>query len=568
MRRHGQLYLVVIALWIGSAAPSLASPEPRGIYRGVSAAVRFDVSPPLGSTIPPPPFRDGLHRELPELATGLEGRPGPEDRDSIVQSEVGGESMPPPILSFDGPPNLYSVSPPQPVGDVGPHHYVAMSNLSFQIYDKAGNSLFGPAANHTLWSGLGGDCDSGLWTAALPIVLYDQFADRWLLTQVTYAGPTYYLCVALSTSPDPLGTYYRYAFPTGSNFLDSPRYGIWRDAYYINTREFSGGGATFAGLGVYAVNRARLLVGDPAPTLISFLVPPGANPHLIGDGLLPADIDGFALPPPASPGLFLGTMDDGGPYGAPQDAVTLWKFVADFANPPSSSFTLARVLPVAPFDSIFPCAPSSRECIPQPSTTRKLDVLSYRQRPTHRLAYRNFGTHESLVTSQSVEAWTNIAGMRWYEIRDPLGSPFIHQQGTYAPVGDGTNRWMGSVAMDRLGNMALGFSASDTVNFPSVRYTGRLVGDPTGTMPQGEVSIVNGHGSQLSSSRWGELTSMNVDPEDDCTFWYVNQWVPVTSAVGWVLRIGAFKFDECLSFRIFADGFDFGSTSAWSAAVP
>ena len=216
-------------------------------------------------------------------------------------------------------------------------------------------------------------------------------------------------------------------------------------------------------------------------------------------------------------------------------------------TPANSSFTLAATVPVAAFDSQFPCSPGSRSCIPQPGTSNKLDILSYRQRPMWRLAYRNYGTHEALVTNQSVEAATNMAGVRWYEVRDPGGTPTIFQQGTYAPgVADGIHRWMGSIAQDKFGNMALGYSASDaTTTYPSVWYTGRLAGDPLGTMPQGEGSIINGTGSQTGSQRWGDYTSMNVDPVDDCTFWYVNEYVPTTSSVGWRLRIGAFRFPEC-----------------------
>ena len=189
----------------------------------------------------------------------------------------------------------------------------------------------------------------------------------------------------------------------------------------------------------------------------------------------------------------------------------------------------------------------------------------------HRLAYRNFGTHEALVTNQSVEASAGIAGLRWYEIRDPDGSPVIYQQGTYAPgVSDGIHRWMGSIAMDAVGNMAIGYSASDgTATYPSVWYAGRLAGDPAGTMPQGEGSIVNGTGSQLSSSRWGDYSSMNIDPVDDCTFWYVNQYIPTTSAVGWRLRVGAFAFPDCSAAGpIFTDDFEDGTTDAWSRVVP
>ncbi|MFZ1640401.1 MAG: IPTL-CTERM sorting domain-containing protein [Candidatus Contendobacter sp.] len=161
-----------------------------------------------------------------------------------------------------------------------------------------------------------------------------------------------------------------------------------------------------------------------------------------------------------------------------------------------------------------------------------------------RLAYRNFGTHQSLVTNQSVEASANVAGIRWWEIRSPNSSPVLYQEGTYSPA-DGLSRWMGSIAQDNAGNMALGYSVSDAATFPGVRYTGRLAGDPLGTMPQGEGTIVNGTGSQTGPQRWGDYTSMSVDPVDDCTFWYVNQWIPTTSPDGWRLRIGAFKFNEC-----------------------
>ena len=379
--------------------------------------------------------------------------------------------------------------------------------------------------------------------------------------QFTAAGPTYFVCVAISTTPDPTGTYYRYAISTGSNFPDYPKVGVGRDAYYFATRDFANG-ATFVGMGVYALNRAQAVAGGPA-TVISFLVPPGGTPYNIGDGLQPADIDGSTLPPPGRPHYYAGTMDQGGPYGAPQDALTLWKFQADFVTPANSTFTLANTLPVAAFDSIFPCTPTSRACIPQLGTANKLDILSYRQRPMHRLAYRNYGTHESLVTNQSVEAVAGIAGLRWYEVRSPNSSPVIYQQGTYAPgATDGIHRWMGSIAMDANGNMALGYSASNATIYPSIWYTGRLAGDPLGTMPQGEGVVINGTGAQTGSNRWGDYTSMNVDPSDDCTFWYVNQYIPTTSSVGWRLRIGSFKFPSCIAG---GGGFAPGTTYVTSA---
>ena len=190
-----------------------------------------------------------------------------------------------------------------------------------------------------------------------------------------------------------------------------------------------------------------------------------------------------------------------------------------------------------------------RNCIPQPGTANQIDHLGYRQRPLFRLAYRNFGTHESLVTNQSVSAGTGpngeVSGIRWWELRSPNSSPVIFQEGTYAPgLTDGIHRWMGSIAMNSLGDIALGFSAANGANpavFPSVFYTARHDGDPPGQMTLGEGSIINGTGSQTGSHRWGDYTSIDIDPTDDTTFWYINEYVPTTSSIGWRLRIGAFN---------------------------
>ena len=535
---------MILSLSAFAAAPVLQGPEVTnaGVFRGVSTAVKFDVSPPLRE-IAPLASKESESFEIPERGTGLEGALGPQDADAALQTTYGPSLIPAPRVSFNGPGNISGVSPPDPVGDVGPNHYVAMSNLSFQIFNKSGGSLYGPALNNTLWAGFGGACQAE--NQGDGIVLYDQLDDRWILSQFTANGPTYYNCLAVSTTPDPTGSYYRWAISNGNNFPDYPKLGMWPDALYFSNREFTGG-STFAGIGAYAINRAQMIAGNPAAQVISFLIPP-TPAYNVGDGLLPSDMDGSTLPPAGSPNYYVGAMDNGGPYGAPQDALTLWKFHVDFAIPANSTFTLANTIPIAAYDTIFPCSPTSRNCIPQPGTTNTVDILSYRQRLMHRLAYRNFGDHESLVTNQAVEAAANMAGIRWWEIRSPNSSPVLYQEGTYAPgIVDTIHRWMGSIAQDSAGNMALGYSASNgTTTYPSVWYTGRLAGDPLGTMPQGEGSIINGTGSQTGSARWGDYTSMNVDPVDDCTFWYVNQWVPTTNAVGWQLRIGAFKFTEC-----------------------
>jgi hypothetical protein len=529
--------------------PSAKSPQPlvRAQYRGVMPVVKFDISPPLRS-MKPLPAKECTLRENEEQGPTPLGPVGRVVPDPVVQRVMGKVGIPEPIISFDGNSNLCGCSPPDPNGAVGPNNVVTMANLHFQIFDKSGNSLFGPAANNTLWSGFGGPCE--IENAGDPIVIYDQLADRWLLSQFTADGPTFFECVALSQTNDPTGSYFRWAISTGTNFPDYPKAGMWPDAYYFSTREFVG--QTFVGVGAYALDRAQALAGDPNPTVVGFLVPPGGTPYNVGDGLLPSDLDGTTPPPGgnANPNYFVGSMDDNGPYGAPQDALTLWEFDYDESTPANSTFVMTNTLPTAAFNSVMGggCA-ATRQCIPQPNTSNEIDHLGYRQRPLFRFAYRNFGTHESLVTNQSVSAGNGpngeVSGIRWWELRSPGTGGIIFQEGTYAPgLTDGIHRWMGSIAMNSLGDIALGYSASNGTNpalFPSSFYTARHDGDPPGQMTLGEGSVICGTGSQTGSPRWGDYTAIDVDPTDDETFWYINQYVPTTSSIGWRLRIGAFN---------------------------
>jgi hypothetical protein len=529
---------------------------PKAVFRGAFSAVRFDISPPLRSMVPitlPAPEGGNREREDDDL-WGTEGPYGPRDVDKVCQNSVGtGTEIPLPDTSFDAFTNMCGCSPPDSDGDVGTNHYVVMVNLHFAIYTKAGALVAGPMANNTLWAGFGGACQAQ--NSGDPVVLHDQLADRWIFTQFTGAAP-FRNCFAISTTPDPTGPYFRYELPVPSNVLpDYPKWGVWPDAYYLSTREVGAGI-----IGAYAIDRAAAIAGTPSAQIISFAAPVGGTPNG-GDGLLPTDLDGTTLPPAGSPNFYVGTMDQGGPYGATQDALSYWRFHVDFTTPANSTFTMTNTIPVATFTSVMPApCPNTRQCIPQPTTTNRIDHLGYRQRPTFRLAYRNFGTHESLVTNQSVDAGTGMSGVRWYEIRTPGTTPTIFQQGTYAPgLTDGIHRWMGSIAMDRAGNMALGYSASDgTAVFPSVRYTGRLVSDPLGTMPQGEGIIHTGTGSQTGSARWGDYTAMTVDPVDDCTFWYVNQYIPTTSPNAWRIRVGSFRFPspQCIPVPVELQSFE------------
>ena len=329
---------------------------------------------------------------------------------------------------------------------------------------------------------------------------------------------------------------------------------MWRDSYLITTREFGVLDPNFYGIGVYGLERNKMIEGDPAARAVSFVLDSSVVPiNLMGDGLLPPDVDGFTKPKNDDPAPIVGSQDNGGPYGAAFDALNVWEFDVKWRSTPVASLTLKAQLPVAEFDSIFPCAPTSRDCLPQPGITdpnQFLDILSYRQRVTWRLAYRNFGSYQTMVTNQSVEATPGMAGERWYEIRRTNGTYTVHQQGTYAP-NDGVHRWMGSIAMDKKGNAALGYSVVNGTNvFPGIRYTGRLAGDPLGQMPLGEGTIINGTGVQTTAnSRWGDYSSMTVDPTDDCTFWYVNEYYTAagqaSSPAGWQTRISSFRLPGC-----------------------
>jgi hypothetical protein len=461
------------------------------------------------------------------------------------------------LLTFEGLSNQdnfnifgFRVNPPDPNGDVGPNHYVEMINLVFAVYDKQGNKLLGPVDTGTLWAGFAvPDCTD---PSGDPVVLYDQLEDRWLLSQFTTRGLIFYNCVAISQTGDPTGAYFRYAFSAGPFFPDYPKYGVWKNSYVLTSRDF--GPTVEYGISVYALEKDKMIEGDPNARSVHFFLDSAVVPiNLIGDGLLPADIDGERSPKAGAAIPVIGTQDDGGPYGAPSDALNVWDLFIKWQATPVASIVFRGSLPVASFDSIFPCAPTSRDCLPEPGITNPsqfLDILSYRQRPTWRLAYRNFGTYEALVTNQSVEALPGVAGVRWYEIRRINGQYSVFQQGTHAP-GDGVHRWMGSIAMDHDGNMALGYSVVNGVDvFPGIRYTGRLAGDPAGQMTLGEATIIDGTGVQrTTNSRWGDYTSMNVDPTDDCTFWYVNEYYTLagqnSSTAGFQTRIGNFRLPSC-----------------------
>jgi hypothetical protein len=527
-------------------AQASASPMPRGyslVRPVVTQAVAFDVSRPVRSLPIAPTNWSPVVQEVHEYD-------GPFPRaisifnDPIVQREMGAQPNAGPILTFEGMANSNNptqVLPPDPDGAVGVNYFVEMVNLVFAVYDKAGNKLSGPTTLGSLWSGFAiTDCAGN---SGDPVVLYDRKNDRWILTQFTSRGPNYWNCVAVSQTSDPRGAYYRYAFAAGPNFPDYPKYGDWSDSYILTSRDFGNNGSY--GISVYGLEKKKMVAGNPNARSVHFLLDSAVVPiATIGDGLLPSDVDGKKQPAAGAPAPIVGTQDNQGGYGATSDALNIYDLTVKWSNPGSSTLTGPVQLAVAPFNSTFPCG-TGRACIPQPGTTAKIDILSYRQRPTFRLAYRLNPTYESLVTNQSVQASAGIAGVRWYEIRRVGGVYSLFQQGTYAPS-DGVDRWMGSIAEDKKGDMGLGFSVSNSTVFPGIRYTGRKVSDALGTMTLHEAVIQAGSGSQTNAAaRWGDYTAMSVDPVDDCTFWYVNEYIKTTSSAGWQTRIGTFKFPGC-----------------------
>jgi hypothetical protein len=492
----------------------------------IRQSIKHDVSPPLRDIARPPKPR-GFREAEPVRRLPVQ-MPKFEQQDSVVQTMIAPLVGTTPGLNFAGVGNgdygfTPDAAPPDTNGAAGATQFVQWVNESFAVFDKTtGAKVLGPVAGNSLWSGFGGGCQTN--NDGDIIVQYDKINNRWIFTQFSVSTTPYLQCVAVSTTSDATGSYNRYAFNYGSTeFPDYPKLGVWPDAYYISFNMFTN---TFTGAQVCAYDGTAMRSGSSA-TQVCF--------HLSSSfgGLLPSDLNGSTLPPAGSPNFFLN-------FGT--NSLNLWKFHVNFVTPASSTLTGPTNIPVAAFTA---ACNGGGACIPQPGTSQKLDSLA--DRLMYRLAYRNFGTYESLVVNHSVAAGgrgqSKTVGLRWYELRNPNGTPTVFQQGTFSP--DSTYRWMGSIAMDKVGNMALGYSASSGSLSPSIRYTGRLVTDPLGTM-EAENTIKAGGGSQLRNlNRWGDYSSMAVDPGDDCTFWYTTEYLKANGTFNWSTQIASFKFPSC-----------------------
>lgn len=460
----------------------------------------------------------------------LDGPGSPAD--DAMQSLISTAAATTPGLGFDGvgqgftgPQGSFTVNsaPPDTNGAVGTTQYVQTVNSAFAVFDKtSGVAVYGPAPINTLFQPLGGRCASD--NDGDPVVVFDKLAQRWVISQFAVTTTPYYQCVAVSQTADATGGYNLYAFSYGSVFPDYPKMGVWPDAYYISFNMFTN---TFQGAKACAYDRASMLAGAPA-TQQCFQLSTSYG------GLLPADLDGTTAPPPGSPGIFMARGSS---------SIYKWLMAVNWANPASTTFSSSPTsLPVAAYSA----ACNGGTCIAQKDVSQKLDSLA--DRLMSRLAYRNLGTYDSVVVTHSVQIGNFRKGgntaVRWYEVRNPRTATAVYQQGTFNP--DTAFRWMGSMAQDKLGNMALGYSVSSPTLFPGIRYTGRAFNDTLGTM-QAESTILAGTGSQSGSnlSRWGDYSSMTVDPVDDCTFWYTTEYLKTTGAFNWSTRIASFKFPTC-----------------------
>ncbi|PLW99180.1 MAG: hypothetical protein C0593_03870 [Marinilabiliales bacterium] len=483
----------------------------------ISKAYHFDKTPELRNMSPiMPQYRERKWKDQiiknPSVEMSFENNQGDmlaPTYDATLQMSDGAKGSRGPEVNVAGIPNVNGVYPPDTDGDVGPNHYMQMINLSFAVWDKEGNQLYGPVDNSTLWQGF-----IGPWTGSNdgdPIVLYDDMADRWLASQfaINVGNGKYYELVAVSATPDPLGEWYRYAFEYDV-FIDYPKLGVWSDAYYMTTNNFNGG---FVGMGAHAYERDAMLAGDPDAQMAYFELN-----SWVGFSMQPADCDGIA-PPEGEPGVFITKGDN--------NDLDVYEFSVDWENPDNTTFEMVYSIPVSYYNS-------NVWGIPQPNTSQELDALS--SMIMFRMQYRNMCEHQAMVLNHTVKTGS-VAGIRWYELRKTDAEWELYQEGTFAP-GDGLNRWMGSIAMNANGDIALGYTVSNSLIYPSIRYTGRAADDPLGEMTFTETEAVPGTGSQSNISRWGDYSKTSVDPVNDSVFWHTNEYMTNS----WKTRIVSFTF--------------------------
>jgi hypothetical protein len=443
--------------------------------------------------------------------------------------------------------------------------------------------LYGPIATNTIFAGFGGPCEAR--ANGDVVARYDQLAERWLVVmpifrrvappppsavetpappgqlarpgQAASPGPaavpgpppplppapqrgqrggqaggataapgTYAMCYAVSTSADPLGSYYRYAFERPL-FPDYPRPAVWPDGYYVPTST----GDDVIQKHACAVDRRRMLKGEPATEQCAIVE--GAN------FLNTADLEGTRLPPAGTPNIIMAAGGAQLKNDFDDDGIYVWQFHVDWEVPSNTRLTGPVKIAVAPYQYL--CNGQLTNCVPQPGVDRRLDAQG--DKIMARLLYRNLGTHESLVAVHSVNTRIGGGGVRWYEFRlNEKREPALYQQGTYAP--DSFFRWMASPAIDRQGNIAIGYSFGGPSHFPGQRIAARLASDPKGQLTFAETVLAEGQAAQTTTLRWQDYTQTAMDPDDDCTIWYVGDYLK-EGAPSYSTRIGAVRIPEC-----------------------
>ncbi len=432
---------------------------------------------------------------------------------------------------------------------IGPNHIVQVINgAGIAIYSKkgamfdtTGKVLYGSVPSKTVFKDFGGACEAANFGDV--VVRYDQLADRWLYVMPIFnriqgrPEEPYSVCYALSKSPDPMGAYYRYEFRR-KLFPDYPRPAIWPDGYYVP----SSTGDNVIQKHACIVDRAAMLTGKDA-----------TEQCLIIDGvnfLNNADIDGQTLPPSGAPNIMMAAGGSQLKQVFEDDGIYFWKLHVDWANPKNTAAMGPVKIPVAPYHYL--CNGQLTNCVPQPGTTTRLDAQG--DKLMQRLTYRNFGDHQSMVVTHSINSSPGAAGgVRWYEFRiDPKGDPYLYQQGTYAP--DESYRWMASAAMDRMGNIGIGYSFGGTPNFVGQRFAARMAGDPLGQLTFHETVLASGQGVQARGNRWVDYPTTAMDPSDDCTFWYVGDYFK-EGATALTTKIGGFRLPGCLQRNLSGSAF-------------
>ena len=481
--------------------------------------------------------------------------------DPVRQSGVPRQSMPVKLLDFAGQghatsPSTQTGTPPDTNGAVGPNHYVQVVNGGIEVWNKQGGVVAASKLVKALWTNYQGtNAGNGCSTRndGDPVVLYDQLADRWFITQFSLPnqsrrqGPSFQ-CVAVSQTGDPTGAYWLYDFRYATGVNDYGKFGVWPDAYYATFNLYASG-TTFSGVDLCAYDRKSMLSGAPA-TQQCFLQAytagqpcPAPQPFTIF-GVQPINLDGPIAPPIGTEGFFV--QFDYSACTGPFNQLDMWKMHVDWTTPASSTLTGPTVLNVADFTPTCDFN-QGNHCVPEPGNVT-LDAID--DRVMFRFTYRNFGTHESLLLNHSVVGGAG-SGIRWYEIRSPrANAPVVYQQGTYAPS-DSLWRWMGSIAQDQARNFALGYSVSSTSQDPSIAWTGRLQGDALGQMGQMETIIDLGTGVENDDyppqrrGRWGDYSNMSIDPTDDCTFWFTTELFRTSGTSSWDTQIASVKFPTC-----------------------